>query len=51
MEIEKNRDRLEICPFVMVTKWKMYKLRKENILYNHSKIYIEIIWGVVHKKL
>ena len=42
MEIEKNRDRLEICPFVMVTKWKMYKLRKENILYNHSKIYIEI---------
>ena len=40
MQIEENRDRLEISPFVIVTKWEMYNLNKNDLERNDGKIRI-----------
>ena len=42
MQIEENRDRLEISPFVIVTKWEMYDLNKSDLYHNDGKIRIGI---------
>ena len=42
MELEHNRYKMEIRPFVMVTDWKAYELNSTQILLNPNKLYIEI---------
>lgn len=42
MELEYNRYKMEIRPFVMVTDWKAYELNRTQILLNPNKLYIAI---------
>lgn len=42
LDIENNRYKLDICPFVMVTDWKAYELKSEQLLFNPDKLYIQI---------
>lgn len=42
MQIEENRDRLEISPFAMVIKWKMFKLNKDDLYQDDGKIRVGI---------
>lgn len=42
MDIENNRYKLDIRPFVMITDWKAYELASEQLLFNPDKLYIQI---------
>ena len=42
MDIENNRYRLDIRPFVMITDWKAYELASEQLLFSPDKLYIQI---------
>lgn len=42
LKIENNRYKLDIRPFVMVTDWKAYELKSEQLLFNPAKLYIQI---------
>lgn len=42
MDIENNRYKLDIRPFVILTDWKAYELESEQLLFNPDKLYIQI---------
>ena len=42
MEIEENRDRLEVSPFFMVTKWRMDYMTTTQNMSDEKRILIEI---------
>lgn len=42
MDIENNRYKLDIRPFVMLTDWKAYELQSEQLFFNPDKLYIQI---------
>ena len=42
MEIEVNRYKLEIRPFVMVINWSVYEIEFNKLIFNPDKLYIKI---------
>lgn len=42
MDIENNRYKLDIRPFVMLTGWKAYELEIKKLIFNPDKLYIKI---------